>query len=977
VLELNANQYLRVAVDQKGVDVEMVLFGPDDKMAGEVSLPRTLQGRKVILLVTEQAGNYRLEVRSFGKEAPGGRYQIEITDLRDATETDKTRLALRKTADEANRLLNQGTAQALNSAVKMVEDTLPRIRAIEDRWGEANALTILGAAYYRLSEYQKTIEVFNSALAIWREVPDGLRGQALAISYIANSYDLLGEWPKVIESLKLALPIYRSIGDRQGEGKTLSDIGAYYWRAGDRDNALEYFNLALPILRGIGEQQQKILTLRNIGVARWEAGDREEAIAIYNQALELSRSIGYARGEAGTLERLAHAHYMMGENQKALGLIEKALVVNSGLGDRGQRATLLRTLGAAHTALGENSKALEPLNESLSIARAIGDIDIEARALHALARAHRDLNLLGQARVYIESAIRIIESLRSQISDLQLRSFYSHWVSDYYELYIDILMRSLNAGASADGNALGLEASERFRARSLLDLLNEARVEIRQGVTPELLKRERTLQHSLNSRAEHQIRLLNGRHTPEQASAAAKQVIATTAQLEEVRAEMRAANPRYAALTHPEPLSLKEIQEQILDADTLLLEYALGDRRSYLWAVTSSSIAGFELPGRAVIEAAARRYYDLLRQHPDANGPGGQTPRRGELEEAGERLSRMVLGPVAERLGTRRLAIVADGGLQYVPFASLPRPAAGGQRPMVIDGKSEKSQSANSGGRFLIFEHEIVNLPSASTLAVLRRELKGRTPAPKLVAVLADPVFDVNDVRLRRSATAGAITDKLVDKGMNSGLVRSAKETGLGNGEWPLPRLLGTRREATAILAFAPESKRRQALDFEANREVLRGADISQYQIIHFATHGILNSRNPELSGIVLSLVDGQGRVQDGFLRLHEIYNLRLPAELVVLSACQTGLGKQVRGEGLIGLTRGFMYAGAPRLVTSLWQVDDKATSELMSRFYRGIIQKKMTAAAALRAAQTEMARQKDWQSPYYWAAFSLQGEWR
>jgi CHAT domain-containing protein len=272
--------------------------------------------------------------------------------------------------------------------------------------------------------------------------------------------------------------------------------------------------------------------------------------------------------------------------------------------------------------------------------------------------------------------------------------------------------------------------------------------------------------------------------------------------------------------------------------------------------------------------------------------------------------------------------------------------------------------------RPLITDHEIVSLPSASTLAVLRREVKGRATAPKLVAVLADPVFDVSDVRLRRPAKEPAGND-------HPRLARSVKETGLASGEWPLPRLLGTRREAAAIIALAPESKRRQAVDFEANREVVTGEEAGQYRILHFATHGLLNSRHPELSGIVLSLVDDQGRSRDGFLRLHEIYNLRLGADLVVLSACQSGLGKEVRGEGLVGLTRGFMYAGAPRVVTSLWQVDDKATSELMRRFYRHMLGRKLPAAAALRAAQVEMLGQRDWRSPYFWAAFTIQGEWR
>ena len=159
---------------------------------------------------------------------------------------------------------------------------------------------------------------------------------------------------------------------------------------------------------------------------------------------------------------------------------------------------------------------------------------------------------------------------------------------------------------------------------------------------------------------------------------------------------------------------------------------------------------------------------------------------------------------------------------------------------------------------------------------------------------------------------------------------------------------------------------------------MVTSAEFGQYRIIHLATHGLLNSTHPELSGIVLSLVDQHGQPQDGFLRLHEIYNLKLPAELVVLSACQTALGKEVRGEGLVGLTRGFMYAGAPRVVASLWKVDDKATAELMKRFYQAMLgEQRMRPAAALRAAQVEMLKQKEWEDPYYWAAFVLQGEWK
>ena len=191
-----------------------------------------------------------------------------------------------------------------------------------------------------------------------------------------------------------------------------------------------------------------------------------------------------------------------------------------------------------------------------------------------------------------------------------------------------------------------------------------------------------------------------------------------------------------------------------------------------------------------------------------------------------------------------------------------------------------------------------------------------------------------------------------------------------------LPRLSLSRQEAKAIARAVSPSQSLSALDFKASRKAATSPELSKYRIIHFATHGVLDLEHPELSGIVLSMVDEKGQPQDGYLRLHEIYNLSLPAELVVLSACQTGIGKQIKGEGLIALTRGFMYAGAKSVVASLWKVDDAATSELMAEFYKQMFTNKLKPAAALRAAQVKMSHQKRWQSPYYWAGFFLQGEW-
>jgi CHAT domain-containing protein len=283
----------------------------------------------------------------------------------------------------------------------------------------------------------------------------------------------------------------------------------------------------------------------------------------------------------------------------------------------------------------------------------------------------------------------------------------------------------------------------------------------------------------------------------------------------------------------------------------------------------------------------------------------------------------------------------------------------------------------------LIVGHEVVSLPSASALAIQRAELAGRQPAPKMLAVIADPVFDRTDARFKTAASE--VSDKAQAQPLPFNDTRriehladkSDNQSGVTTRRLIVPRLPFTRQEATRLLALAPKGSSFGAIDFQASRAMVLKGDLSQYRYVHFATHGLLDSERPGLSSLMLSMVDEKGQPQNGFLRANDIYNLKLPAELVVLSACQTGLGKEIKGEGLVGLTRGFMYAGAARVVVSLWSVNDKATAELMAKFYQKMLKENQRPAAALRAAQVEMWKQREWQSPYYWAAFTMQGEWR
>jgi CHAT domain-containing protein len=434
---------------------------------------------------------------------------------------------------------------------------------------------------------------------------------------------------------------------------------------------------------------------------------------------------------------------------------------------------------------------------------------------------------------------------------------------------------------------------------------------------------------------------------------------------------IRSAKTVHANSTQPRTLRSQEIQ-RLLDNDTLLLEYAVNEERVYLWAVTRDSISPYSLAKRAEIERAAETVRGMLTAY-EPPKPGESdlqylarmTAAAGQYQQAALELSRMVLAPIASQLGKKRLVIVADGALQYIPFEALPAPVA-------IAANAHPTENA-SGHPPLLSQHEVVYQPSASTLAMLRAA--PRHTATKTVAVLADPVFDSNDRRVR--AHARGKHDAAQKDALPRELSRSLRDVGDVGAEFKLERLEYTAKEANAIAASAPPGMWMKAVSFKASRATATGGSLKQFSIVHFATHGIVNDKHPELSGIVLSMVDETGQPVDGYLGLGDIYNLDLPVDLVVLSGCRTGIGKQVRGEGLISLTRGFMYAGAPRVVASLWKVDDEATSELMSRFYRLMLRLKLPAAAALRRAKMEMRERPEWRNPYYWAGFVLQGDWQ
>ncbi|MGB3265164.1 MAG: CHAT domain-containing protein [Microcoleus sp.] len=861
-------------------------------------------------------------------------------------------------AGEADRLLKKNR-QILNQQNQQTDEADKLIQ-------EARRLF----AQKTETSYREALQKFEVARSLYQQLGDGNK-ESYTLNQMGFIANLLADRQQALDYYNQALSRNRDLADRPKQAVILNNIGAVYYALGEKQQAIDYYNQVLSLIREMGDRPEASInlnslsnlpansdtslgdrtveatTLNNIGLAYNDLGEKQKAKEYFDGALRLFRAVGDRAKEATALTNIGLVYNDLGNQQQALDYYNQALHLRRETGDRRSEALTLNNIGVSYSELGQKQKAAEYFARSLPLFRAVGDEKGEALTLYNSAKIKGDRGNLIAALTDIQASIKIIENLRTKISNHELRISYFATVQDYYQFYIQLLMELHKTSPKSGYDTKAFEISEHSRARSLLELLQEANANIRQGVAPELLQQERDLQQQLHALETQRIKILNTKNSTSQPTAdLEKQRQNLLSKYQNIQAKIRTTSPRYAALTQPQPLTLGQIQQQILDDNTILLQYALGEQRSYLWAVTKTSISSYELPPRADIETAARNFRNAVTNPRLRNIPDRVT-------EASKALSQIILKPVAAQLDQKRLLIVGDGVLNYLPFAALSLPETSVKNP----------------NQPLIVDHEIVLLPSASTLGILRQNYRDRQTPTRTLAMFADPVFGADDERVNNQATT---TNRQAIESVNLGLSRSSRDN---NVQWS--RLKFTRQEAQIIQSLVAGNSSTQSLDFAANRDTATSSNLSQYKIIHFATHGFANSNHPELSGIIMSLVDKNGKPLNGFLRLTDIFNLKLAAELVVLSACQTGLGQNIQGEGMVGLTRGFMYAGAKRVIVSLWNVDDEGTAKFMANLYQGMLQKGLTPAAALRAAQLEMLKQEEWRSPYYWAAFNLQGEWR
>lgn len=836
-------------------------------------------------------------------------------------------------------------------AIDLLNRALELKRSLGERVGESRALAALAMAR-RAEEPNVALELFGQALKLL-EGEEDIQAEAHVTRGMASTYLVQGELQKAIELFTRSLDLFQALGDQSYEGTVLNSLGTTALYLGNLDEAKKCYDQALEIHRKVKNPLWEAYTLRDIGWYHSLRGEPEIALKHYAQGLEISRAQKDETGQAAGLHGLGRSRLALKDPGQAAKDLEAAIAIYRKTPNFAEVGALL-DLGRAWQALAEPEKAAESFRLALDLSRQRHTRITEAVAQAAMARLERDRGNLPAAASALREALKIIESVRPKLASQRLRISFFASRREYYDLYVDLQMRMHERDPSSEGKsrhlAAAFAASEQGRGRALLDLLAEGRIDVRKGITPELKQRETEISSRVSSlQSELLADLSQGKWT--RTAQIEAELVRAEEERERLEWQIRKEHPRYASVRSPSPLALDSIQE-LLDERTALLEFSVGQERSFLFVVTRGSVAGYPLPPSAELAELV----ETMRR-------GVQEPGRRQFQsytEAASRLYEILIRPAEPLLGDRpHLIISPDGPLLQLSFeALLTAPYAGSG--------AGGAASGYGGLPYLILARSVSYVPSASILAELQepRPASAETAASKLFLGFGAPDYGAAG-RASGTRLAGTPSSPAAPEGS---LAQTFRDSGLLNPQ-PLP---ASREEVSRIAGLYPPDRVQLYLDSQASEtNVKANPFLKDARYIHFAVHGFVNEKEPELSGLLLSL--NGDPVENGLLQTYEIFNLDLNADLVVLSACDTGLGKNVSGEGLIGVTRALLYAGAASVVVSLWQVGDTSTSDLMVRFYRHL-NETGDRAEALRLSKLELIRE-GLDHPNHWAPFILIGQ--
>lgn len=969
-IELSRTQALALELDQRGLDLVLGVEGPGADLL-TMDNPRTLHRPETLTWIARLPGRAIVTIEAPDAGTRPGSYRLRAAHPRPASRQDFA-------ANRGYRRYQAGQAERRSGRFREARRSFERAaRELEEAGdGRAEAWAwhkVGGVSAGDLDEPERAEGPFRRALLLERRAGGG-RALSSALNSLGSVLVGTRERAAYFEAVVLfqeAREILADLGmeDPRHEVRLLvGEAAAQHW-IGRTQTALDLNHRALDLARATGDAEGECRAQLGIARTLQRIGDHERALEACDACLEVAptdewratilgematlsvdlerpkEALDYlARADAADRSRKTRGRRLH-DRGRALGRLERFREAERSFAEaleiqdrRAEQDAILLDRAYVRARAGEYEESRDLCFGVLERGVEGSDPLAVAGAHHCLARAYRALGRREDALRHIQLAVGRVEDLRGRVAQDRLRSIFLVSKREYYELYVSLLLemadQERSEGASARLQERAFEVAEASMGRSLLEGLGRGEIEVAQDLA--LLERKADLEADI---AELELGLLSDRRGAPVRIETGGALDRKHAELDRVRGQLRAGRPGWQEALALEPAGLAEIRAGLLaDGETQIVSFLLGAEESFVWVVGRDSIVARRLGPRRAIEARAAQAAETLAT---AAAPH-------ELDQARRNtaaLAGLVFDPIAPAVTARRLVLIKEGALLEVPFSALPASAA-------LDAP------------YLGDRHEIVEASSASTALALRRPRSWRPASNRRVAIVADGIYQCTDDRLPATALCGS---KPVGAGVGN--------TDRGSfGLYDLPRLPATGDEARAIAALAAERDPLLLLGPQAQAERLLTGALAEFEIVHLATHGF---SEPAASGLVFSTFDTAGREIDGVVREWQVYDLRLAADLVVLSACRSGQGEPLTGEGVMSLARAFLWAGASTVVASLWDVDDDATRVLMETFYTELLRNRVSPGEALRRAQRAVRSRPRWTAPRYWAGFVVQGDWR
>jgi CHAT domain-containing protein/predicted negative regulator of RcsB-dependent stress response len=815
------------------------------------------------------------------------------------------------------------------SALEMYDKAFTLYEKIKAPLGQGHVYWRKGGIYFNTGENSRALEMYDKALIYYKKANEPI-GLGNVYRNKGDIYFRTGDNLNAFKMYDKALPFYEKAEDPVDQGNIYLSKGEIFLRVGENSSAIEMCNKSLPYFEK-GENlpgQGNVYLLK--GEAYLRAGDISTASEMYDKALSFYRKTENLLGQGNVRMGKASICVLTGNNPGALELYDNALQYFEKLGDTRALGTVYQEKGSIYFRNGDNLKSLEMYDNALFLFKKCEDIESEAGTLYSKSKVIAKMGGKNGALVLFEKAIKNLERVRFQTAFPKMKKTFMEKVYDQYEETVMFMLENKYYDK-------GLKYAESMRSRVFLDRMAEGLVKLNKGLMPGLKENRDKLVAKLSLLSE-EMHKTAGEENEKKLKELKEQYHKIEGEFEELLIKIRLNNPLYAAVRYPQPVSVKDLQENVLETDELLLRYFISPDNVYVFLVSKKdfNVITLGIKEEDMNEIVSEYLFSVLEK------------KSRRVRKYGRQLYRQLFKPLESFIKQRKeIVIIPDGQLVKIPFESL-----------VIDEEMSRKPV------YLLEKYRVKYIQSASVLAILRKHYQ-RYGSTKRFIGFGDPVYDYDNFEKGKPeiGTPSTLNQDAI-RGIHRG--RYEHEGGI------FTRLTSSGEEVNTIANLFKSQSQKCAVHLrqEANEANAKSPDLKEFDYIHFACHAVLGDG---FQSLVLSQLPQS--TEDGYLTLNEIMNCDYNAKLVVLSACQTGKGKMEKGEGVTGLTQAVMYAGTPAVVASLWNVEDIAARELMVKFYKYLLEENVSKEDALRKAKLDLIKTGRYASPFFWSAFVMYGE--